>query len=130
MPCNQVFQAPASLLLHTFSLLIDISSIPFQNLKRKSVGSSIYLTYYWEEKDGDYNFPKGICPKVNVIVRLEFELAYYDSAVQRFIHYATRTPRNNAWPLLNCRVHDYKQIGSWYDFLSSGHFEFLKSSPS
>ena len=37
-------------------------------------------------------FPKGICPKVNVIARLEYELAYYDSAVHRFTHYATRTP--------------------------------------
>ena len=30
---------------------------------------------------GVHTFPKGICPKVNVIARLEFELAYYDSAV-------------------------------------------------
>ena len=37
-----------------------------------------YLTHSWEDK-GVYTFPKGICPKVNVIVRLEFELAYYDS---------------------------------------------------
>ena len=37
-------------------------------------------------------FPKGICPKVNVIARLEFELAYYDSAVYRFNHCTTRTP--------------------------------------
>ena len=37
-------------------------------------------------------FPKCICPKVNVIARLEFELAYYDSAVQRFKHYTTRRP--------------------------------------
>ena len=29
-------------------------------------------------------FPKGICPKVNVIARLVYELAYYDSAVHRF----------------------------------------------
>ena len=36
-------------------------------------------------------FPKGICPKGNVIARLEFELAYYDSAVHRFNHYTTRT---------------------------------------
>ena len=28
-----------------------------------------------------YTFSKDICPKVNVIARLEFELAYYDSAV-------------------------------------------------
>ena len=29
---------------------------------------------------------------MNVIARLEFELAYYDSAVHRFSHYTTRTP--------------------------------------
>ena len=40
---------------------------------------------------GFYTFPKGIYPKVNVIARLEFELAYYDSAVYRFNHYIMRT---------------------------------------
>ena len=35
-------------------------------------------------------FPKGICPKVNVIARLEYELAYYDSAVHRFIFLSNR----------------------------------------
>ena len=35
---------------------------------------------------------KGICPKVNVIARLEYELTYYDSAVHRFNHYTTRKP--------------------------------------
>ena len=49
-----------------------------------------YLTHSWEDK-GVHNFPKGICPKVNVIARLEYELAYYDSAVHRFNHYTTRT---------------------------------------
>ena len=34
-------------------------------------------------------FPKSISPKVNVIARLEFELAYYDVIVQHFSHYAT-----------------------------------------
>ena len=34
----------------------------------------------------------GICPKLNVIARLEYELAYYDFAVHRFNHYITRTP--------------------------------------
>ena len=34
----------------------------------------------------------GICLKVNVIARLEFELAYHDSAVQRFHHYTAETP--------------------------------------
>ena len=47
-------------------------------------------------KDNEVHaFPKGICPKVNVIARVGFEHAYYDSAVQRFNHYATRTPLNN-----------------------------------
>ena len=48
-----------------------------------------YLTHSWK---GVHTFPKGICPKVNVIARLEFELAYYDSAVHRFNHYTTRRP--------------------------------------
>ena len=50
-----------------------------------------YLTHSWEDK-GVNTFPKGICPKVNVIARLEHELAYYDSAVHRFNHYTTKTP--------------------------------------
>ena len=49
------------------------------------------LIQSWEDK-GVHTFPKGICPKVNVIVRLGFELAYYDSAVQHFNHYTSRTP--------------------------------------
>ena len=39
-----------------------------------------------------HNFPKGICPKVNVLARLEFELVYYNFAGHRFNHYTTRTP--------------------------------------
>ena len=45
----------------------------------------------WEDK-GVHTFPKGICPKVNVILRLEYELANYDSTVHHFNHYTTRTP--------------------------------------
>ena len=56
-----------------------------------------YLTQSWEDK-GVHTFPKGICPKVNVIARLEYELAYYDSAVHRFNHYTTRThPEDEIW---------------------------------
>ena len=47
------------------------------------------LTHSWEDK-GIHIFPKGICPKVKLIARLEFELAYYDSAVHRFNHYTTK----------------------------------------
>ena len=32
------------------------------------------------------HFSEGICPKVNVVALLEFELAYNDSKVQRFNH--------------------------------------------
>ena len=42
-----------------------------------------YLTHSWEDK-GVPTFPKGICLKVNVITRLECELAYYESADQAF----------------------------------------------
>ena len=53
-----------------------------------------YLTHSWEDK-GVHTFPKSICPKVNVIARLEYELAYYDPAVHCFNHYTTRTPPPN-----------------------------------
>ena len=46
-----------------------------------------YLTQSWV-----HTFPKGICPKVNVMAQLEYEIAYYDSIVHRFNHYTTRTP--------------------------------------
>ena len=50
--------------------------------------SKNYFTNSWADKEV-HTFPKGICPKVNVIARLEFELAYYDSANHRFNHEAT-----------------------------------------
>ena len=59
----------------------------------------------WEDK-GVHNFPKGICPKVNVMARLEYELAYYDSAVHRFNHYTTKTP---LMQFVNKRIY-YKPI--------------------
>ena len=50
-----------------------------------------YLTHSWEDKRV-HTFPKGICLKVNVIARLEYELTYCDSTVHCFNHYTTRTP--------------------------------------
>ena len=38
------------------------------------------FNYLWEDRRV-HTFPKSICPKGNVIARLEFELAYYDSTV-------------------------------------------------
>ena len=50
-----------------------------------------YLTNSWGDKRV-HTFPKGVCPIMNVIAWLEYELAYYDSAIHRFNHYTTRTP--------------------------------------
>ena len=50
-----------------------------------------YLTPSWLD-NGAHIFPKCVCLKVNVIVQLEFEIAYYDSAVQHFNHYTMITP--------------------------------------
>ena len=47
-----------------------------------------------------YTFLKGICPKVNIIAQLEYEHAYYDSAVRHFNHYTTRTPPQYIWLIL------------------------------
>ena len=41
-----------------------------------------YLTHSWED-EGFHTFPKGICPKVNIIARLEYKLADYDFTVHR-----------------------------------------------
>ena len=60
------------------------------NAKANLLEEQYYLTHSWEDK-GVHTFPKGICPKVNIIARLENELAYYDSAVHRFNHYTERT---------------------------------------
>ena len=76
------------------SLLNGISTL-FRFFNAKAIlleeQSWYYLTHSWEDK-GVHTFPKGICPKVNVIARLEYELANYDSAVHRFNYYTARTP--------------------------------------
>ena len=51
-----------------------------------------YLNDSWEDKEF-HTLPKGICPKVNVIARLEFVLNY-TSAVHRFNYY-TRSPHHH-----------------------------------
>ena len=61
------------------------------NAKAILLEEQYYLTHNWKDK-GVHTFPKGICPKVNIIAQLENELAYYNSAVHRFNHYTTRTP--------------------------------------
>ena len=40
-------------------------------------------------------FSKGFSPEVNVVVRLDFDLTYYDVAVYLFKHNSTGTPPKN-----------------------------------
>ena len=47
---------------------------------QKNIGGSIEAIADGDEGVG--TFPKGICPKVNVMEWLEFEPAYYDVTVQ------------------------------------------------
>ena len=49
-----------------------------------------YFTYSREDKEV-HTFPNGICTKVEIIVLLEFEVAYFEAAVLHFSHYTTRT---------------------------------------
>ena len=68
--------------------------MPKPFLKRNSSGTIYELLYSpnsWEDKEV-HAFLKGISPKVNVIVQLEFKLAYYDFTVQYFNHFAMGPP--------------------------------------
>ena len=50
-----------------------------------------YLTHRWEG-NGVHAFLLVISLKENIIVWLEFELAYFEATVQHFCHYSTGTP--------------------------------------
>ena len=57
-----------------------------------------YLTHSCEDKVGGVHiFLVGFCLKVNIIVRLEFELAYFEVAGEHFSYYATRTQPDPGW---------------------------------
>ena len=46
----------------------------------------------WAEKENEVHaFSESICPKVNILARLEFELANYDVADQQVCYYAPWT---------------------------------------
>ena len=74
-----------------------------------------YLTHSWEDK-GVHTFPNGICPRLNVIERLEFELAYYDPAVQRYNHYTT---------VIACIGRQFKTIIQWLTLSSECSIAFI-----
>ena len=62
-------------------LVIHLESYEFSYPPPPAMGKKRVLT-----------FPKGISSKVNAIVRLEFEITYFEAAVKHFSHYVTRTP--------------------------------------
>ena len=73
-------------------------------------------TFSWEDK-GVHTFPRGICPKVNVIALLEYELAYCESAVNRFNHYTTRTrPTSFVYKHKTSRAFAYYVINRLFAF--------------
>ena len=41
----------------------------------------VLLTHIWGDKEVD-TFSGGLCPKLNVILYLEFKLAYYEISIQ------------------------------------------------
>ena len=49
-----------------------------------------YLTHNWRDQ-GVHTFLLGISLKVNIIARLQFEVAYFDDAVKHVSHYTMRT---------------------------------------
>ena len=53
---------------------------------------------------------------MNVIARLEYELAYYDSAVHRFNHYTTRTPSMEGWLL---EAQGVSLLAAWHEYWTS-----------
>ena len=75
------------------SLFNDISIfVGYLMPSRKKKQQLLYYLTHSRRDKVVYTFPKGICPKINVTAQLEFEFANFDSSVQRFNHYFTRTP--------------------------------------
>ena len=60
--------------------------VGYLKLKLPLLKNSTDTIHSWNDK-------KCLDQKMNVIERLEFELAYLEVAVQHFSHYATGTPR-------------------------------------
>ena len=71
-----------------------------------------YIIHWWEDK-GVHTFPKGICPKVNIITRLEFEITGYDSAVQCFnrLHHENKPDFNDTTTCL--MLFHAQKLGNW-----------------
>ena len=57
----------------------------------RDIGLYVNIDKSWEDK-GVHTFPKGICPKVNIIVQLEFKFMCFNFADYRSNHYTTGIP--------------------------------------
>ena len=80
--------------------------------------AEVLLTYNLGDKGG-HAFPKDICPKVNIIVQLEFKLNYYDDVtVQHISNYVMETTPQRFGP-------DIFFYYSLYRFHSKGESEIL-----
>ena len=82
------------LIQRRFGFFDGISTLVGYSMRNSSFWkkkSHYHFAHSWEDNKV-YSFPKGICPKVNVIALLRFELVYYDSVVHRFNHYTKMPP--------------------------------------
>ena len=79
---NDNIKNPSAIILHmNFQGLLNANII----FVEEQDWWGFFLTQSWGDRRV-HAFPKNICPKVSSIAQLEFELAYYDSAVQPLHH--------------------------------------------
>ena len=64
--------------------------MPVQKVWKLIKCTKYYLTYSWEYK-GVHTISKSINLKVNITVRLEFEITHFKAVVQHFSHSTTKT---------------------------------------
>ena len=130
-----------------FSLFNGISTFVSFNVKAILVEEQrlYYFTYYWGKRKMIDIFLKCIRPKVNVIARLELELAEHDVAVQHAFHNTTgRLPAYSAdlfkalktcvepasllrWAISTGIVHQCITYSKWQDSVFYSEFNFSQS---
>ena len=80
-----------------------------------------YLTHSLEDKRV-HAFSNGISLKVNVIMRLDFELAYFEAAVQHFRLYVMMTPPNSEFsPVVDLERNEVYQAIPAQDMQDNPH---------
>ena len=95
-------------------------SMSTQFVKNISISNNLYYLIHSLENKEVQTFPHS---KVKVIARLEFELAWYDSAVHRCKHYTTRTSSHENFESSNIFYINIETIKSctnyfvWFGFM-------------